>query len=222
MVDKQEIKNLLGKHFVITGHTKIDPQTGVVDVDGDVKLRTKVKQLPATFGQVSGNFDCYNDQLSTLAGAPKDVGGEFSCHSNQLSTLEGAPLSVSGDFWCGNNQLTTLEGAPKEVVGSFYCDNNQLYTLAGAPLSVGGNFWCYQNPLTTLEGAPNSVERKFVIDYNPNLPLLRLLQYKAVRIHNAPTPVKDIMTNYAGTGKRGMLGAGVELTRAGFKANARW
>jgi hypothetical protein len=129
------------------------------------------------------------------------VDGSFDCGYNQLATLDGVPGYVDGDFHCYNNQLKTLEGAPGHVGGSFYCENNKLTSLEGAPGHVGGDFWC---------------------SYHASLPLLRLLQYKKVEIHDAPRSVENIMTKYAGTGKRGMLGAGVELTKAGFKENARW
>ena len=39
--------------------------------------------------------------------------GDFNCYNNKLTTLEGAPSSVGGDFSCSfNNNLTSLEGAP--------------------------------------------------------------------------------------------------------------
>jgi hypothetical protein len=180
MVDVKEIKKLLAKHFKIKHNAKIDPQTGVVDVDGDAELRTKVKHLPVKFG------------------------------------------TVGGSFFCNHNQLTTLEGAPHSVGYNFYCNHNQLTNLKGAPSSVDRNFWCGINPLTTLEGAPQEVGGDFFVTYSKNLPLLRLLQYKKVNIVDAPERVQDIMIKYAGTGKKGMLAAGVELTKAGFKNNARW
>jgi hypothetical protein len=77
-----------------------------VDVDGDVNLYGKgLTKLPLKFGKVSGYFDCGD---------------------NQLISLEGAPLSVGGDFYCSFNQLKSLQGSPKSVGRHFYCDNNQL------------------------------------------------------------------------------------------------
>jgi hypothetical protein len=131
---------------------------GTVDVDDNVYLHEKnLKELPLKFGKVTGNFDCGNNQLITLEGAPKVVGDNFDCSRNQLTTLEGSPKLVGGSFVCHHNQLTTLEGAPKVVSDAFYCQSNQLITLEGAPKEVGGNFYCYSNKLTTLEGAPKEV-----------------------------------------------------------------
>jgi hypothetical protein len=224
MVDVEKIQKLLKKYFEIDGKISIDSKTGSVDVDGLVLLKqsTKVTQLPVRFGHVGGSFDCRNNQLKTLEGAPGHVDGGFYCSANQLTTLEGAPGHVGRSFNCRFNQLTTLEGAPGHVGGDFDCNGNQLTTLEGAPGHVGGRFFCHNNQLITLDDAPGHVGGEFWVDYQPSLPLLRLLQYPKVTIRNCPPVVNSIIAKYAGTGKRGMLGAGVELTKAGFKANARW
>jgi len=113
-----------------------------------------------------GDFYCYNNQLTSLEGAPEHVGGGFSCSGNQITSLEGAPESVGGSFSCSGNQITSLEGAPESVGGSFYCYNNQITSLEGAPESVGGNFSCYNNQITSLEGAPESVGGSFYCENN--------------------------------------------------------
>jgi hypothetical protein len=162
----------------------VNPATGLVDVQGSFlcsKQRLK-SMYGIRFGTVTGHFSCYNNQLTSLEGAPQTVEGSFSCAGNQLTILEGAPqtvgydfycdrnqltilagapLTVEGSFNCAYNQLTTLEGAPQTVEGDFYCSRNQLTTLVGAPQKVGGDFFCYHNQLTTLEGAPRTVEGGF-------------------------------------------------------------
>jgi hypothetical protein len=141
---------------------------GTVGVYGDVNLYGKgLKNLPLNFGRVTGYFDCGNNQLTTLEGAPKEVDGNFDCSNNQLITLEGAPKEVGGNFYCYLSQLTTLEGSPKEVGGDFDCGRNQLTTLEGSPKEVGGNFFCNNNQLTTSEGAPKEVGGGFYFDGNP-------------------------------------------------------
>jgi hypothetical protein len=180
MVDVQEIQKLLNKHFKITGMVTIDPITGVVDVDGEVALRSTITQLPVKFGQVRGSFDCSSKQLTTLDGSPSHVGQDFDCSNNLLSTLEGAPDHVGRDFYSLNLALSTLDHLPS---------------------LVGSGFW---------------------ISYSRSLPLLRLLQYNNNALIGAPEGVDQILTKYAGTGKKGMLGAGVELAKLGYKENARW
>ena len=85
-----------------------------------------LKELPEWLSdvEVEGDFSCYNNKLTTLAGAPKTVRGYFTCSHNKLTTLQGAPETVGGGFSCTNNKLTTLAGAPNTVGGGFSCRNN--------------------------------------------------------------------------------------------------
>ncbi len=91
---------------------------GLVDVDDDVWLNGKeLTKLPLRFGNVSGIFSCYENNLTSLKGCPKFVGEDFYCYQNKLASLEGGPKSVGGRFWCWKNQLTSLRFAPEEVEG---------------------------------------------------------------------------------------------------------
>ena len=142
-----------------SGTWQLNPRTGLVDVEGDFNCSWQGLSdfKGVRFGKVGGKFDCRNNQLTTLEGAPREVRGDFYCNNNQLTTLEGAPQKAGWDFSCHTNQLTTLEGAPREVGGSFICNSNQLTTLEGAPQKVCLHFYCNNNQLTTLEGAPQKV-----------------------------------------------------------------
>ena len=72
---------------------------GLVNVLGDVNISgRKLTKIPVKFGRVGGNFYCYNNQLTSLEGAPREVKGNFHCHWNQLTSLEGAPREVKGNF----------------------------------------------------------------------------------------------------------------------------
>jgi hypothetical protein len=126
------------------GTWSVNQQTGLVDVKGDFDCSYSRLKTPSgiSFGHVSGNFYCYGNHLTTLAGAPQTVGGDFSCFGNQLTTLVGAPQTVDGDFSCSRNHLTTLAGSPQTVGGNFWCQQNQLTTLVGAPQTVGDDFFC--------------------------------------------------------------------------------
>jgi hypothetical protein len=177
-----QIRGILKSHFTIKG--KIIISNNIVDVVGDCKIKNDIKiaKFPVQFGNVSGDFSCDNNQLTTLQGAPQSVGGYFSCNVNQLITLQGAPTSVGGDFYCHYNKLTTLEGAPKSVSGDFICS------------------------------------------YSDNLPLLRFLLIKDVKkIYLVPNNdiVKNISNKYLGQGRGGALQCAAELTKAGYKGNAR-
>ena len=150
------------------GSWRLNPSTGLVDVDGDFNCRGQgLKDFKGVrFGHVRVDFYCDNNQLTSLDGAPKTVNGDFICYYNQLTSLEGAPQTVGGDFSCANNQLTSLVGAPKTVNGDFICYYNQLTSLKGAPETVDGYFHCANNQLTSLKGAPETVKGDFLCAYN--------------------------------------------------------
>jgi hypothetical protein len=70
------------------------------------------------------------------------VGGGFNCSENKLTSLKGAPQKVDWGFYCEDNKLTSLAGGPQEVGRDFECHRNQLTSLKGAPQEVDGNFEC--------------------------------------------------------------------------------
>ena len=60
-----------------------------VDVEGNVDLiLNSLKVLPIQFRKVSGNFDCYNNKLTSLLGCPVSVGGNFYCGANEICESE--------------------------------------------------------------------------------------------------------------------------------------
>jgi hypothetical protein len=228
--NQTEIEELLKEYFEITGKPTINPD-GTVDVEGHCELKPvkKVNQLPVKFGKVSGHFNCYDNQLTSLIGAPHSVGGHFYCDDNRLTSLEGGPQSVGGDFYCYRNQLTSLVGAPQSVGGDFDCYNNQLTSLEGAPQSVGGNFYCGDNQLTSLVGAPQSVGGRFYCDWSPTLPLLRIVVAKEVVILKDDGEFEEIndilnssIKDNPGSYRKAALDAKRKLMDAGYEGNAKW
>ena len=157
---------------------------GTVDVNGDVNLfNRKLSKIPFKFGRVTGSFNCFYNQLTTLEGCPREVGDGFNCSYNQLTTLEGCPREVGGDFFCNDNELNTLLGCPKEVGGDFDCYNNQLTSLEGCTKEVVGSFDCSHNQLTTLEGCPKEVGGDFdcssnqITIINSELEFVKIIEY---------------------------------------------
>ena len=165
---------------------------GSIDVDGDVILHKEgLTKLPLNFNNISGYFNCSNNKLISLEGAPRLVGGYFDCSDNQLTTLEGGPQLVGGSFYCHANKLTTLEGSPKSVDDDFWCNYNKLTTLEGGPKSVSGNFWIHYNSVLSFEGAPNHVG-DFYCHKNPIENIWDLFQdYSKVELLNDLDPIRD-------------------------------
>jgi hypothetical protein len=201
MVDVAAIQELLKKNFDIIGTVHVDPETGVVDVEGSVMDMKPMPKISVQFGTVTGLFGCSESRLESLVGAPHTVGKEFSCNKNRLTSLVGAPRSVGGGFWVNNNKLTSLEGGPAHVGSSLQVLGNPLKSLDGMPVELKGTIW---------------------LDYNRELPLLRLLELPDCMLSYAPDPVKEILNKYMGQGKAGAIKAAVELVKAGYKENARW
>ena len=110
------------------GTWSLNSETGLVDVNGEFNCREqKLKDFKGVrFGVITEGFNCYNNSLTTLEGAPQEVGGNFFCNRNSLTTLEGAPQKVGGHFACDNNSLTKLEGAPQEVGECFLSGGNPI------------------------------------------------------------------------------------------------
>ena len=142
------------------------PKGFVIKNDIDISGKN-LRRLPDLSDvEVRKSFDCSNNNLTSLKGAPKKVGGAFNCAKNKLTSLEGAPVIVGGMFLCWQNELTSLAGGPKQVGGSYFCENNKLISLEGAPDKINRNFSCSNNLLTSLKGAPLSVGKIFSCENN--------------------------------------------------------
>lgn len=164
----------LPRGFVVKGNLNLRaqglkelPDLSAVIVEGFFNCAdNELINLKGAPKEVGEGFYCQQNKLISLIGAPKTVGGHFSCYKNQLTSLEGGPEKVGGNFACNNNLLTSLQYAPSEVSGDFECFDNELENLQGAPKKVGRSFICYKNRLTSLIGAPLEVGSNFECQYN--------------------------------------------------------
>ena len=101
----------------------------LVDVDASIILcGENLTKLPVKFGTVKLDFDCDNNQLTTLEGAPNTVGGHFDCSLNQLTSLEFAPKKVRNYFDCRDNNIRSFEGLVN-IDGDFYCHGNPVWEI---------------------------------------------------------------------------------------------
>ena len=88
------------------------------------------------------------------------VEGNFNCSDNNLTSLEFCPKIVEGNFYCSDNNLTSLEFCPEEVNGYFDCSHNKLISLEFCPEIVEGNFDCSNNPeLLKTYGSKENIEK---------------------------------------------------------------
>lgn len=129
--------------------------------------------LPPNLPKHVGFFDCSENNLTSLDGAPVTVDDDFDCSNNQLPSLVGSPSKVKSSYFCNENNLTSLVGAPKKVQ-SFKCSDNFLVNLIGAPEYVGTSpnsyaFNCDFNMLTSLLGIPKNINGRFFCVNNKEL-----------------------------------------------------
>jgi hypothetical protein len=72
---------------------------------------------------VPGSFDCSENNLTSLKGAPQTVGENFNCKENKLTSLKGAPQKVGRNFYCFRNPRKFTEKDVKavcDVKGAIY------------------------------------------------------------------------------------------------------
>jgi len=125
-INQNNYKEYIGKTVKVTGGVDL--------------IRLGLTKIPINFTEVDGSFLCWQNQLTSLEGAPRKVGGSFDCSFNELKTLVGGPKEVGKIFDCSHNQLTSLKGAPRKVGRHFYCYENKLTSLEGQPEFIGGEF----------------------------------------------------------------------------------
>ena len=126
------------RKYSITNYTINDD--GSIDVDGNVFINGfDMYELPLKFNNVTGGFNCNDNNLTTLKGCPKSVGDFFLCSENNLTNLKYSPKSVVV-FQCDYNKLTSLKEGPELVRDSYHCDENNLTDLKGSPEYISRHF----------------------------------------------------------------------------------
>lgn len=116
-----------------------------IDVDSSVNLHRKgLSFIPFQFGNIKGDFDCSNNSLTSLKGAPQKVKGYFSCSNNHLESLRYSPVKVGGEFDFSTNKVKSFEHMPKVIYGDIVCvDNHFLGSFEHFSGDVRGRLWCY-------------------------------------------------------------------------------
>lgn len=107
---KEEIHRLCKEYRIDYYHIKDDL---TIDVTDNVILsRYNLEYLPLNFNHVIGFFNCTNNNLISLKGAPKKVGGCFDCSNNKLKSLEYSPIEIGYDLSCMSNEIMSLKHFP--------------------------------------------------------------------------------------------------------------
>lgn len=136
-------------------NSRLNPDTGLIDVDGDVDLYNKdLKTVPFNFGVVQGEFNIGCNQLTSLKGSPTHVGDTFKCSNNELTSLEYSPKPVNQKiklFDASFNKITSLKGVPQDVV-NLHMAQNKLKNLDYVP-KILGILSCSFNPEFELREA---------------------------------------------------------------------
>jgi hypothetical protein len=126
---EREIKRICFKYKI--NNYFINPD-GSIDVDDNIKLQEMdLTEIPLIFNKVSGNFNCFNNKLTSLVGSPKHVGGDFYCYDNPLVSLVGCPETIIGSCYISGTPLHNLVGCPLYVGGTFSFDVSMHSTFSG-------------------------------------------------------------------------------------------
>ena len=140
---------------------------------------------------------------------------------------------VEGNFECEFTNIISLEGAPEIVDRTFDCRNNPLKDLQGGPKTVGRDLITTFCPLESLVGAPSSIGGHWLLDYHPDLPLLRTLVASNITLsgmskYKYAYEIREVLNKFAGQGKRGVLDCTKALLTLekelgiNIRANIRW
>lgn len=134
-------------HYHGIKNAKVDPNTLVVDVDGDVEFDVEdITALPCQFGTVTGDFSVGGMPLTTLKGCPHTVGESFDCSHTDITSFEGGPSKVGRNYLAsGCTELSSLQGLPEVVPGVLALATTSRHTgaaskvrsLDGIPKRIG-------------------------------------------------------------------------------------
>lgn len=136
---------------------------GCVLIGGSDDYPGSYRKLPINFGFIKGDFECSDNELTTMVGSPETVGGYFNCSHNKLTSLRGGPDRVHGIYRCTNNHLTDLVGSPKICGSHLLCQRNSLRTLNGVPNTIKGTLDVSDNPELSMEEIINGILGMYVL-----------------------------------------------------------
>lgn len=84
--------------------------------------------------------------------------GSFDCSNNKLTSLIGAPEFVRTSLWVESNLITSFEGCPKGIIRRLSIYSNRLKNFKGLPSDFKADLDVANNPLESLEGIPKELD----------------------------------------------------------------
>ena len=172
-----------------TGSWKYNPSTGKVDVKGtfNCQFQDLTDFKGVEFGDVTENFTCSHNKLTSLAGSPEYVGEILWCEDNRLTSLEGGPRLVGDKYSAYGNEIVSLEGLPERRVGIGY----QSVNLRHNPVSAGtfsmliiemwkGDGMSYGDALKAKWADVPDDEKPILYAYCPDLPEDEVKKYELI------------------------------------------
>ena len=124
-----ETNQKLDMFFENHPNIKLNGQTGLYDVDGDIAIRDVdiiCGKLPVKFGTVTRNFDLDTNELVTLEGCPKHVKGCCMICCQAIDT-DSLPKFVDGTFTL-ELPIRSLQGIGTKEVGANFIGHNAEIT----------------------------------------------------------------------------------------------
>ena len=115
-------------------------------IDGDLELDESFMDIDSKFiklKKVNGDVWLTGGEWTEIPEWLKDVEitEDFNCSVNNLTTLKNCPQKVGGNFSCSYNELTSLDGCPKNIGRDFYCFNNAIKLKLPKNIKLKGKFF---------------------------------------------------------------------------------
>jgi hypothetical protein len=176
-----------------TGSWKYNPTTGRVDVKGtfNCQFQDLTDFKGVEFGDVTEDFRCSHNKLTSLAGSPEYVGEVFWCEDNQLTSLEGGPRLVGEKYSAHSNEIVSLEGLPERRVGIGYQSVNLRHnTVSTGTFSMlisemwKGDGMSYGDALKAKWNDVPDDEKPILHTYCPDLPEEEIRKYVLLSKYN--------------------------------------
>jgi len=160
------IKKWLNDHYIRVFTINDDFS---IDIPNDVEFSDcLVGNLPdyIQFGIIDGDFDCNEVGITTMKGFPRHVSGNFSCFDNNLTSCEFAPEFIGECCTIsGNPDLSDITGFPKYIGSDLFARDTKLSYASISKLSaVKGDIF-----VSAISESVNQTFTRNVVDRISNL-----------------------------------------------------